>query len=296
MLDEFIHYLELEAANHSIYVWGAQGQRGREITEKWIRKCENSDKNADRAVNYWKKQCLLGYGDKLAAFDCSGLGVYWLLKHGLISGDKTANGLRGLTSTVARAEVTRGDWLFEVNNNRATHIGYAISPVHAVECRGRDWGVCITRIDKRNWNAFGRPKIFKEEILSGAYSAGELCVGDSGPEVKALQQKLAEKGFSLPEYGADGSYGAETAAAVTALQIKLGVCPTGIAGQAEEEALGLAQSGGITVPGQDAALRRVEGDKGSAANAGRAENAEAAERALMLLEEAAALLRGCTGA
>ena len=47
-LDSFIKHLEEEVANHSIYVWGAQGQTGATITEAWIRKRETSETNANR--------------------------------------------------------------------------------------------------------------------------------------------------------------------------------------------------------------------------------------------------------
>lgn len=35
-LSEFIAYLEEQAANHSIYVWGGQGQDNAVISEDWI--------------------------------------------------------------------------------------------------------------------------------------------------------------------------------------------------------------------------------------------------------------------
>jgi|GEM_PF-4383782 len=45
-------YLEEQVANHSIYVWGAQGQQGAAITEEWIRARETSAFNASRAIFY----------------------------------------------------------------------------------------------------------------------------------------------------------------------------------------------------------------------------------------------------
>ena len=36
MLSEFIEYLEEQVRNHSIYVWGAQGQTGAQLSEAWI--------------------------------------------------------------------------------------------------------------------------------------------------------------------------------------------------------------------------------------------------------------------
>jgi len=81
MLNDFITYLEQEVANHSIYVIGGQGQRGKAVTEKWIRSRESESKtNADRAVAFWALQVAAGYGEVLGAFDCSGLGMYWTAK------------------------------------------------------------------------------------------------------------------------------------------------------------------------------------------------------------------------
>jgi len=49
--------------------------------------------------------------------------------------------------------------------------------------------------------------------------------GDSGPEVRALQQALLSFGYKLPQYGADGIYGPETAAAVTQWKKDTGAYP-----------------------------------------------------------------------
>ncbi len=64
-----------------------------------------------------------------------------------------------------------------------------------------------------------------------------LKKGSSGSKVKALQKRLIAAGFSLPKYGADGSYGNETVQAVKALQKKAGIAVDGIYGPATEKAL-----------------------------------------------------------
>ncbi|MCY8159973.1 peptidoglycan-binding protein, partial [Bacillus licheniformis] len=64
-----------------------------------------------------------------------------------------------------------------------------------------------------------------------------LKKGSSGSQVKALQKRLIAAGFSLPKYGADGSYGNETVQAVKALQKKAGIAVDGIYGPATEKAL-----------------------------------------------------------
>ena len=243
MLDEFIAYLEKEVANHSIYVIGGQGQYGKDVTEKWIRYREQeSQRNADRAVAFWKKQCAAGYGDVLGAFDCSGLGMYWIIKNGIYPSDLNANGMRSLCEVITREEVKRGDWLFEMNDNRATHIGYAISDKQAIECRGRDYGVCVTDINSRKWNYYGRPKAFKNEIENEVEEMiYDVAVkkGDKGDKVTALQNALIKNGYALTKYGADGDFGGETFNAVCDLQKNKGFVIDGIADREEIEAVGL---------------------------------------------------------
>ncbi|MGN9865908.1 peptidoglycan recognition protein family protein [Bacillus swezeyi] len=64
-----------------------------------------------------------------------------------------------------------------------------------------------------------------------------LKKGSAGSKVKALQKRLIAAGFSLPKYGADGSYGNETVQAVKSLQKKAGIAVDGIYGPATEKAL-----------------------------------------------------------
>ncbi|AIW03428.1 endolysin [Bacillus phage Moonbeam] len=55
--------------------------------------------------------------------------------------------------------------------------------------------------------------------------------GDSGSEVKALQEKLIKLGYKLPKFGADGQYGDEMIAAVKAFQKDNGLAVDGITGK-----------------------------------------------------------------
>lgn len=64
-----------------------------------------------------------------------------------------------------------------------------------------------------------------------------LRKGSSGEAVEDLQEKLIAKGFSLPNYGADGDYGDETVSAVKALQKAAGITVDGIYGPASAKAL-----------------------------------------------------------
>lgn len=180
-LNQFIDLLEQEAANHSIYVWGAQGQAASTITEKWIRARETSARNADRAISYWKKQCAAGYGTRLKAFDCSGLGI-WALQHiGLIKSDMSAAGLYAKCTRIDRNDLQCGDWVFIHNGQKISHIGYVVDDdLNTVEAYGRDLGVVKRKLSQGEWNRFGRPQYFKKEIESKMEQA------DSTPHIQVL--------------------------------------------------------------------------------------------------------------
>ena len=82
-------------------------------------------------------------------------------------------------------------------------------------------------------------------IPAGLYEEGEpmpdlLKRGSKGVGVKTLQTALMSLGFSLPKFGADGDFGAETEAAVKAFQTAHGLPATGAwdaVSQAKLEAL-----------------------------------------------------------
>ena len=70
---------------------------------------------------------------------------------------------------------------------------------------------------------------FARQIYPGRF----LVEGDTGPEVTLLQtqlNRLAQRDSALPAVAADGIFGADTAAAVRALQSRLGYSPTGAVG------------------------------------------------------------------
>ena len=61
--------------------------------------------------------------------------------------------------------------------------------------------------------------------------------GSQGDDVKRLQQTLIDKGYDVGTAGADGIYGAQTAAAVKRYQQAQGLDVDGIAGQQTQTAL-----------------------------------------------------------
>lgn len=70
----------------------------------------------------------------------------------------------------------------------------------------------------------------KPAAITFALTLKELSEGDKGEQVKVLQHLLMANYIKLPKYGADGDFGAETKAGVTAYQKAVGLAADGIAG------------------------------------------------------------------
>lgn len=257
-LDSFIKYLEEQAANRSIYVWGAQGQDKDTISEEWIKSRETDDKNAARAIATWKKVCADGYGDVLRAFDCSGLALYYLQNvAGIVSSDMSANSLMGKCEIIKKADVRRGDWVFKKytsgeKKGRAYHVGYVVDDdLNVIEAKGRDRGVVKSPLSEGKWNVYGRPEYFAEEINAESGGNGNGAEGwevarvlkvtkplMKGDDVKALQAALIAHNYHCGATGVDGVYGRNTAHAVRCFQSANRLVVDGKAGRYTVAALG----------------------------------------------------------
>lgn len=58
----------------------------------------------------------------------------------------------------------------------------------------------------------------------------ELRMGQTGTHVKIMQHLILVRGSSLPRYGCDGDFGAETAGALRYIQSKAGLTRDAICG------------------------------------------------------------------
>lgn len=84
--------------------------------------------------------------------------------------------------------------------------------------------------------------------------------GDSGPEVKAMQQRLLKwNPQCLPEYGADGDFGRETEDAVKFFQKGKHLPETGVYDAATEAALIATTSGHVLITGGSVNVRSAPG-------------------------------------
>lgn len=247
MMAAFIAYLHAQLINHGIYVWGAQGEMYPAITEAWIKRMETSSTNAKRAIAFWQKQVKAGYGELLRAFDCSGLGMYFIQNlYALTKGDRSAEGMRGMCIPIKRSELRAGDWVFRVNSkDRATHIGYVVdNDKLIIHAKGRDDGVVREFLNDNGstyWNWYGRPVVFdnlpepepnpdhRDLKLESPYLRGT--------DVLALQEKLISLGYELGN--ADGVYGQKTDAVVRNFQNRAKSMTDGVCDEAMRKLLGL---------------------------------------------------------
>lgn len=163
MLTEFIEYL-FEQINMP-YIWGCQHT---EVTpenyESVIDKHETSAKYREAAKKYcenlWEDGFEIAY-----AYDCSGLGMYWLqnVQH-IYAKDMSANSMKGCCELVS-TEPKKGYWVFRCDSSgKATHIGYMISDTELIEAKGRAYGVVKTVFKSDEWSVWGIPACFAEEI------------------------------------------------------------------------------------------------------------------------------------
>lgn len=171
MLTEFIQYLTEQIGQP--YLWGGQHTKLTPSNyESIIHKREDGRGKyadgttyADASIAYCRKLFNKG-ATELFAYDCSGLGMYFLqnLKH--IYSDMTADGMMHKCSGVTTSGAPhKGWWVFRVSNSRATHIGYMISDTELIEAKGRKFGVVKSKWKKSDWSQWGIPNCFKSEIV-----------------------------------------------------------------------------------------------------------------------------------
>ena len=131
------------------------------------------------------------------------------------------------------------------------HVGYYIGNGWAVEWQGFAYGCVRTQVSKRPWthwyalpfidygDALQTAPVHTPDASATEYTLGSRSLekGAKGTDVRTLQELLLQLGFSLPKYGADGSFGAETLSALKAFQSRAGIKADGIYGTETHAAL-----------------------------------------------------------
>lgn len=247
MVEMFVQFLRSQVGK-SLYVWGAQGET--DINEAWIRKREsNNEKQVKRILTFWNKLKAKGISP-IAAYDCSGLIVYWLLKQGIIKSDMSSRSLFAKSKEISRSELKAGDFVFRHNGTKIHHVGVYVGNNKVIECMGRDVGVVERDINASGasyWNRYGRfmplinaelPTQPKEEV----YYLKEKPYMRSD-EIKELQMRLIMLGYDVGKTGADGIFGNNTDKAVKLFQDRAKKLTYGVYDSNMSELLGLSNGG-----------------------------------------------------
>ena len=112
------------------------------------------------------------------------------------------------------------------------HIGVYIGGGYTIEMRGFAYDCVKRAVADGPWTRWGKlPMLaYVDSPNAKPLKLGDriLSKGDTGADVKELQEALMKLGFSLPKYGADGDYGKETEGAVKSFQRDNGLDATGI--------------------------------------------------------------------
>lgn len=171
MLDQFIEYLQEQVGQP--YVWG--GQHTRLTPENYVEVIEKREAGrgkypdgttyAQAAIDFCRAKFDEG-ATVLYAYDCSGLGCYWLynLMH-LYKCDVNANTMMHRCVALDTPEPPeKGWWCFRLDGKRASHIGYMIDDQYLIEAKGRKYGVVRTKWRENDWDCWGIPQVFEDEI------------------------------------------------------------------------------------------------------------------------------------
>lgn len=194
MLNEFVAYLNEQIGQP--YLWGGQHTRlTLDTYEAIIHKREDGRGGykggptyAEAAIQYCRERFEAG-ASILFAYDCSGLGVFWLkdVSH-LWGADVNANTmLHRCTGLDAAGPPRKGWWVFRLDGNRASHIGYMIDDKYLIEAKGRKWGVVKTKFRVQDWDAWGIPKVFEKEIKQ---PEPQPTPGPVGPSVRVVGKSV----------------------------------------------------------------------------------------------------------
>ncbi len=131
-----------------------------------------------------------------------------------------------------------GTAVFQNTDGKRTHVGLYVGDGVCIEAQGTRTGVVESQLSA--WDEWGEllvkigGKMVKVDYDLPAetieIAPRTLRKGDSGTDVKELQEALLREGYDLGSYGADGKFGSETLSAVRAFQHDNGLTPDGIVG------------------------------------------------------------------
>lgn len=227
-----------------MYVLGAQGHKFVDLLDKICVMEKNEINLVNNVLTLLEKKLKAGVDiNTLLAFDCSGLGMKWLIDNGIFKYDMTAKDMYNSIPQKVESlnSVRAGDFVF---TESLGHVGYAIGDDSVIEARGTAYGVVLTDLYKREWTKIARPDwwidVEKPILKRELYLTEPLMKGD---DVEDCQKLLIEKKYNPGKV--DGVFGRNTEIAVKNFQTdsNLNVSRLGVVGKKTATALGFIWEG-----------------------------------------------------
>ena len=228
------------------YIWGGTGQT-------WTQAKQDAATRS-MTVKYGSRWI----GKRVA--DCSGL-FSWAFKElggYMYHGSNTMWNKYCTSKGTLQGGITirPGTAVFLVNSAGSRHhVGLFIGDDTVIEAKGTAYGVVTSKLS--HWDEWGELTGVDYTNEGGETVVATLRKGNTGEDVRVLQNKLLALGYSLPKYGADGRYGAETMAAVMAFQTDKGLVVDGICGPITLAALESVDVGDTTTEQEVPTTKKV---------------------------------------
>ena len=216
------------------YIWGTAGQTCTQalINSKHAQYPDHVDPNV---VKKW-----LG----MQVFDCQGFVQQAMKQVGIqmVSGatsqwNKTNFEVKGTIDTLPADKVCclyRKD----ASTGKMGHTGLYLGNGEFIHAAGSSTGVVKSTIKAYGrWTHWGIPAGLYDNGVNIVVTITDLKRGAYGAGVKLLQEMLLQLGESLPKYGADSDFGAETENALKSFQTKNGLAVTGVVDASTEKLL-----------------------------------------------------------
>lgn len=246
-LNEVIAYLEDKFNNHCAYLWGSSGQIVGQTTPEQIKEAEKTSSSIKATALNNAKRVLVHVADmlnkgfdlnKAQFFDCSGLVIDTLNHFGLYIGDNTANGLFDLGTNINIKNAKAGDLVFKGDDKYKNHVGFVITDKTVIECKGRDYGVVISKIEE--WQYACHYTWFDDLKLNRKLKVQKPAL--EGSDVLNLQKALNSHGIPC---AITGTFTENTRQAVVRFQKASGlsVLTQGTVAKKTAEALGFKWKG-----------------------------------------------------
>ena len=227
------------------YVWGAYGQ---EDTAPTRRAYMDRSAIADGDRELIKKRCQVLNGSRATCdgckyypggartriFDCRGF-TRWVLQQagcGTIQGAGATSQYNDNSNWSAKGPISEMPagavcCVFKKVGSKMEHTGLHIGGGNIIHCSVE---VKRGKTSERGWTHYAIPKGIEGEAPMPEPTLPTLRRGSKGEYVTLLQTRLIQREYDLSPYGADGSFGAKTEAAVRAFQWDAGLGVDGICG------------------------------------------------------------------